>query len=375
MRDARRSDALLRGSRVNAPPNDRASDGIREIQRKVRAMLDERLASTGVDAIGQPSRYWSDVCSFFDYMLDLAPQAFAKLRLHTYHLTGDNYQTYLFGSLGPFLDYWGPWLDTEGLPPSHVLSEPNDGIGFRLDDGRFISQDVARFQRTVSTLSRQDVLGALERRGEPSRVLEIGAGYGGLVLHLSRILPTCCYVIIDLPETLIYSAAYLSLHAPEKRLWLYEPGSKLTREEWAEFDFVLLPNYRLDDLDGVEFDLAINVASMQEMRVDQAKRYLDFLAASLRGVFYSCNRDRQVSSNEMPGLFAVIGEQFEMTEVSAPSGQFSSWKARASRRLRRSLRRAARMLGLLEQGAGPAVEPFPFVEHLCVPRRDSSALP
>jgi hypothetical protein len=106
-----------------------------------------------------PSSYWTDFTSFFDDMTDLSPTSLAKVRLHTYRLTGDNYQTYCFGNRGGFLDFYGRWLATDGLPAENVVSEPEDGIGFRLADGRFVSADIARFQRCVSTLSRRGILG------------------------------------------------------------------------------------------------------------------------------------------------------------------------------------------------------------------------
>ena len=75
---------------------------------------------------------------------------------------------------------------------------------------------------------------------------------------------------------------------------------------FAGLDFVLLPDYRLDALTGFEFDLAINIASMQEMRVDQIERYLDFIKLTCRGNFYSCNRDRQNRNDELRSLFDLM---------------------------------------------------------------------
>ena len=339
---------------------------LRGIGQKVRAMVAERQMSIPDGPFRGPSSYWTDFTSFFDYIGDLSPHSLAKVRLHTYHLTGDNYQTYYFGNRKGFLDFYGPWLATDGLPAAHVLNEPEDGIGFRLDDGRFVSADIARFQRSVSTLSRRGVLGELACTESPPLLIEIGGGYGGLALHLSRILERCRYILVDLPETLIFSASYLVLQAPAKRLYLYDPADRLDARTLADFDFVLLPDYRLDFLSGFEFDLAINIASMQEMRVDQIERYLDFLRTTCRGVFYSCNRDRQNRNEELPSLFDLMRTRFELTAVSPSAVPPSSWKAQAQGELKQALLRVARSAGLVGAGIeGPTAEPFPYVEHLC----------
>jgi len=349
-----------------------------EIKRKVRAMVGAKQLSAQENSRQRPSHYWADFTSFFDYMGDLSPRSLAKLRLHTYHLTSDNYLTYYFEvNRRAFLDFYGPWLAIDGLPAEHILSEPDDGIGFRLEDGRFVSADVARFQRSVATLSRRGILDELTRSPSPPRIIEIGGGYGGFALHLSRILKMSRYFIVDLPETLLFSASYLVLQAPAKRLYLYEPGDPVDAETLAGFDFVLLPDYCLDALTGFDFDLAININSMQEMRVDQIKWYLDFIRRSCRGVFYSCNRDRQNSNDELPSLFELMRSRFALTEVSAPAPPPPPLKVRARRRIRRSLRRVAQAIGLLEAGnEGPPVEPFPNVEHLCrALSRNSQELP
>lgn len=344
-------------------PTDAQAHALREITRKVRAMLDERAATVPPGDPARPSRYWSDFCDAFRYMLDLSPESLAGLRTHTYHLTGDNYQTYYFGDRSAFLAYWGPWLSAEGLPPAHVLAEPDDGIGHRLDSGRFVSQDVARFQRCVATLSRNGLLDP-PPTGGPTRVIEIGGGYGGLALHLSRILGEVRYAIVDLPEVLLFSAAYLAMQAPGRSIYLHDPAAPADLGDLDRFDFVLLPDYRLDALASSRFDLAINVASMQEMRPEQVTRYLDFLATTCRGTFYSCNRDRQNRNEELAGLFALLRTRFDLTEVPPLPRPPETWKDRT----RRALRRLARPLGLVgPDGAG--ADPFPFVEHLGRARR------
>lgn len=70
---------------------------VRDIRSKILDMLEERnYLDKGIEVMAAPSKYWSDTCSFFDYLLYLPEEFFSKLRLHTYHITGDNYQTYHF---------------------------------------------------------------------------------------------------------------------------------------------------------------------------------------------------------------------------------------------------------------------------------------
>src|SRR4051794_22041800 len=91
---ARASGALTSRSRDPILPKMSGSDvvNITHIQDAVRAMLDERAsligttvqpAAAGAAAVIAPSSYWSDFCGQFEYMLDLPPKAFDKLRNHT----------------------------------------------------------------------------------------------------------------------------------------------------------------------------------------------------------------------------------------------------------------------------------------------------
>ena len=143
-----------------------------------------------------------------------------------------------------------------------------------------MSADIARFQRSVSTLSRRVMLGELSRQTSPPRVIEIGGGYGSLcIIPLTKSSSGVSIFSLTCLKHCCSRRPYLALHAPTKRLYLYDPADRLDAAKLAELDFVLLPDYRLDALTGFEFDLAINVASMQEMRVDQIERYPSTLSS------------------------------------------------------------------------------------------------
>ena len=205
-------------------------------RERIAAMLRERTPGT----TATPSECWSDGCAFFSYSLELPPEAWTKLRLHTYHFTGDNYQPYLWGEPAPLCGVWA--RQVADLPHSLRLSEPVGGIGFACE-GRLISHDIVRFQHVVGTLHRQGVFELLARQPHPF-TLEIGSGYGGLAYHLHRIVGRGTRVLLDLPETLLFAANYLTLHCPEARIYLYSSEDAATAlAEPQAYDFILLPNF------------------------------------------------------------------------------------------------------------------------------------
>lgn len=360
--------------------DENAREKIRSIKSRIVSMLEERhrLENRDVNVVS-PSKYWLDFCSFFDYVLWLPEESFSKLRLHTYHLTADNYQIYYFSvNEKPFRDFWKELI--KGIPSKYVLYEPEGGIGYSFDNGKTVSHDILRFQHIVNTFYRHGIIYPRADNDQKRKlVLEIGAGYGGLAHHLSDILGNVTYVIVDLPETLLFSASYLSLHNPDKRIYVYSDSNfaEFVRSgDFNSYDFVLIPNYRLDELRHLQFDLAINIASLQEMRPDQVNTYLGFIAETCRGVFYSWNQDSHPKNTELGNLSEMIRAMFEITEVSVgklPTSlelpNSTGRNDRARYKLRRALKSVAIFMGLWEQ----PIEAFPyppFREWICRPLRD-----
>lgn len=343
---------------------------IRDVKSKVITMLDERYKLEGNDtSITSPSKYWSDFCLYFDYLLDLPEEHFAKLRLHTYHLTSDNYQTYYFDEPARIMAGWDGL--TKDLPSQYLLSEPVGGIGTYYN-GRFLSQDVRRYQSVVRTLYNFNILQKLGTdSNKKNYILEIGGGYGGLVHHLSNILKNTTCFIVDLPEVFLYSASYLSLLNLHKRIYIYDPNdfeSILQPDTIKKYDFVLIPNYKLQSLTNFNFDLVINVFSLQEMTTAQVETYLDFICKTCTGVFYSWNQDRQGRNKELHNLSDLLRRRFELVEVANwKSLEWTYWQLLDNPRslkfkLRENLKDLARSLGILPQ---PTV--FPHREYICKP--------
>lgn len=233
----------------------------------------------------QPSKLWHTINGYLDYIRYLPTEQLENIRAHV--------------GMGYFLGApWG-WFKSEevpliekyerycaGLPEKYWLSDPSE-IGF-LHNGRRINKDIVKEQATVANLY---ALGLLS--DAPLRVLEIGAGYGNLVYQLSRCLHADSqFVIVDTPEMLFWSGVYLIVNGCDVYMW--KDGD--TREH-AEEQFLLVPDSALDFL-GVQFDLAINKNSFQEMTEAQVVRYASTLAKITRSV-YSYNASRQFMNDEL----------------------------------------------------------------------------
>jgi putative sugar O-methyltransferase len=149
-----------------------------------------------------------------------------------------------------------------------------------LVDGVIVNQDTAVYWERLAVLYRAGFLDrdADRRLKSGSRILEIGAGYGGLAYYIQRAVPGVQYTVLDIPESLIYSAIYLSVVNPDA-------GT------------AFLPNYEFPKLvqDGKQFDLVINTLSMAEMSEGQVRAYCEGIRTLIgsSGAFFEQNQDNR----------------------------------------------------------------------------------
>lgn len=332
-------------------------------------MIEERqqIQQASSKKLLQPSEYAADACSVFNYMQDLPETYFLKLKMHTYNITGDSFFHYdkhhdpLAFRIATNMDFL-----VQDIPPELVLNEPAGGIGFSYDDGRFVNIDILRYQRIINTIYKQNILAPLSQK--ESCILEIGGGYGGLAHHLSNILKSICYVIVDLPETLLFSAVYLSLLNPDKKICVYDADNFtdfINSESAKSFDFILLPNYRLHSLEEWEFGLAINTLSFQEMNSPQVQEYLRFIHTNTK-ILYTWNMDSRLKLSGIPSMSEMLHqEKFTFKEIPPPRP-----KSNRILKLAKDLKEVAATLGLVN----PPKRPPPLgkyiyrgTEYICKP--------
>ena len=117
-------------------------------------------------------------------------------------------------------------------------------------------------------------------------ILIIGDGHGILAALMSEQYPEARIFLIDLGATLFFQAYYLENTFTDKQHVLLDKNNPSIPEN----GFLYCPAERLEDFPSIEIDLAINIASMQEMEITVVNDYFRFLRERKTKFFYCCNR-------------------------------------------------------------------------------------
>ena len=273
------------------------------LKKSVKKMLSELQENLAQDSTKAPP-IWLSITPIFKYLFNLSAEDFINIRYHTGVITGDvphNYWGY-YPPLDPekFADELGYKLYTKELPAKYWLSEPvfkgyHKPIGVEYK-GKIINKNLCRYQCCVSNLYFMDLLQDILEGNNRKICLEIGAGYGGLSYALGSILSEdTTYIIIDLPEMLMFSGSFLMLNCPKQNIYLYEKETftpEFVKKEIYRYDYVLIPNYALGQLSNIEkIYLMINMQSFQEMTEKQIRNYLELGSSKLVSCIYSDNSD------------------------------------------------------------------------------------
>ena len=187
------------------------------------------------------------------------------------------------------------------LPHDFRISPPRQlgEIGWNCD-GRTVSFDTYTYLERLAALhdcGLIDRLREIANSGRTPLIVEIGGGFGGLSYYLSQLVPQARIVIVDIPESLIFSSLYLSLLLPQQEQIYARPAVTDQPLVPATPGCTFVPNYLFDKVieTDVDFDLAINTLSMSEMDEEQVEYYcrgLNHLLAA-EGVFFEQNHDNK----------------------------------------------------------------------------------
>lgn len=110
-------------------------------------------------------------------------------------------------------------------------------------------------------------------------ILELGAGFGLLASTFLKLNNKIKYFIIDIAPTIFFSEYFLSNIGYKVFGYKEFTTSKEidTKKIFEEYDVICLPCWGMSKLKDFNFDLFINIASIQEMEKEQALNYLSLL--------------------------------------------------------------------------------------------------
>ena len=130
---------------------------------------------------------------------------------------------------------------------------------------------------------------ALLEDAQRPTICEIGGGLGGQAYKaLERTPNDLCYMIFDIPETLLVASYFLLRSRPAARVLLYGEGD-LDRNTAEEFDLVLMPNFELPKVPDSSVNLWFNSCSFTEMLRETAQEYLHQIERTCRRFFLHVN--------------------------------------------------------------------------------------
>lgn len=146
-----------------------------------------------------------------------------------------------------------------------------------LRGGRILTPDFLRTVNIAIEIQRN-----LQKSDRKMRIVELGGGLGHLARTLRLMGVSCSHLIIDLPETIVFSYSFLKSNFPDSRLVLVSGSEQIPEIETERYDFAFVPVQCADILTNGKFDLFINTASMGEMRNEVIRHWMKFIQARLR---------------------------------------------------------------------------------------------
>lgn len=284
------------------------------VRDSVISMLGEAHGGTDI-----PSHYWEEELAGFDYLLDASPLIIRKLREHSYHITGLKSYEYRRHHAHKAVPYQQK-LAALQQADAHNLFIPEarelGGFGHEID-GDLVNIDTLKFYESLIALDRVGTFDRLRQLPERPIVVEIGGGWGGFAYQFKKTCPICTYVIIDLPQTILFSGVYLKTTFPDARTFIYgENGQMAPTGNIRDYDFVLMPHFSTQSFRLPQVDLGINMISFQEMTSEQVLGYARWFWESDCKSLYSHNRARSAHNDQLSDVSQLLGQRFEMEEIT-----------------------------------------------------------
>lgn len=269
-----------------------------------------------------PSSYWRQELSGFEYLLDASPLVIQKLRHHAYHMTGVREYDYRAHHSRDSVRLEERLKKLHEKDNSNLLvpeSPKLGGFGYLVED-KLYNADTLRFYECLLSLDKEGLLDQFRDGLGHKTIMEIGSGWGGLAYQFKKLFPEVCYIFLDFPLSLLFSATYLKTLFPDAKILMVDGSPDSFRIDPRAYDFVLIPHYGWENLAFHRPDLLINMASFQEMTTAQVESYLR--KAKEWGVpsVYSWNRDHSSNNPELTTVSSIMEKYYRVKAIEFLEG-------------------------------------------------------
>ena len=134
------------------------------------------------------------------------------------------------------------------------------------------------------------------------KICEVGGGYGRLAkIFTDYYKKSVKYVLVDsVPVSVMFSYQYLtSVCDPDIKIGFYYNGDEFDLDK---YDIYIVPSWHFERINKNEYDVAINIESMQEMNYDEIKRFLTIFNNCIKtdGIIYLSNSKEYVYKGVWP---------------------------------------------------------------------------
>lgn len=184
-----------------------------------------------------------------------------------------------YPNLEDLLDSWiGPRGRRDEFDPQ-IINDFREYIS-EIDDCNMmdclLGKECYKLQTDMSTVAEVAIINNLTKNKTSVNVLEIGGGYGRLCEGLMNVYGNQMrYILADsVPISLMYSYLFLRQNLPDLRIGIYYLDQD---PDFSQYECFIIPTWYLEktiEENELNFDLAINIQSMQEMSQWHVDHYL-----------------------------------------------------------------------------------------------------
>lgn len=263
-----------------------------------------------------PSIYWQQELQGFEYMFDASPLIIQKLRHHCYHLTGIYEYNYRKHHEHQKLKFQQKLKYLKSKDKKDLLVEESKdlgGFGFKIKN-RLINLDTLKFYECLITLDHQKILNQFKNQ---QILMEIGPGWGGFIYQFKKLFPKTTCLLVDLPQTLLFSSTYLTTLFPKSKYLFLKTKFELKKiSDIKKYDFVFIPDYLFNELNFTPPEIAVNMVSFQEMTSQQVNLYIEKLKKWGCRKIYSLNRNRSPNNNQLTSVEGILKTHYKTENIN-----------------------------------------------------------